>query len=240
MTQPPQPPPLSRETLADQVARHVLHLIASQSLRAGDQLASEIQISQQLGVSRPIVREAYRTLAAAGLIVVASGKRPRVGHLNASGLSQLFQHAVNTEQVSVQQVLELRRSVEVGAVQLAAKQRTSNDLQAIESALIGMTKALQYHENPNLEEFVHCDVQFHLAIAKASANPLFVLCITALQTSLEASIRLGMQHRRTIQQRQAVNQVHQVIFQAISNGNEQAATTAMHQHFEDALGFLNT
>ena len=68
---------LSRDTLSSQVARYVREHVRAYNLKPGDLLPSELQISRELEVSRGIVREAFRSLAAAGVIEIASGKRPR-------------------------------------------------------------------------------------------------------------------------------------------------------------------
>ena len=59
---------LTSVTLSSQVKNHILNLIAEQKLTPGMPVPSEVQLIQKLGVSRGIVREAYRSLAALGIL----------------------------------------------------------------------------------------------------------------------------------------------------------------------------
>src|SRR6266480_556962 len=91
---------LKKDTLSSQVARYLLDLIARDNLKAGDHAPSEVQICRDLGVSRGIVREAYRSLATLGILEIESGKQPRVQSLNSSVLTQMFSYALRTAHVS--------------------------------------------------------------------------------------------------------------------------------------------
>ena len=92
-------PTLERSTLSAQVARHILALIQRDQLRPGDIVPSEVQIVRDLGASRGSVREAYRTLAALGILTIEPGRRPRLHPIDPTVLTQVFDYALNTEQV---------------------------------------------------------------------------------------------------------------------------------------------
>ena len=72
------PSSLERPTLSAHVARHILELVTRERLRPGDRVPSEVQIGRDLQVSRGSVREAYRSLAALGILEIESGRRPRL------------------------------------------------------------------------------------------------------------------------------------------------------------------
>src|SRR5262245_32133341 len=124
MTQLHSVPPLQKPTLSAQVARHLLDLISKQGLRPGDAVPSEVQICKDLQVSRGSVREAYRTLAALGILEIESGRRPRLQSVNANVLAQVFGYALKTAQVNATHVIDTRRAIEVQGAQLAARNIT--------------------------------------------------------------------------------------------------------------------
>jgi DNA-binding FadR family transcriptional regulator len=68
------PNTLSRETLSDQIAKQLLDYIVSEKLEPGSLLPSEIKLADDFGVSRSVVREALRSMAAQGTIEVLTGK----------------------------------------------------------------------------------------------------------------------------------------------------------------------
>src|SRR5678809_1724016 len=114
-------PTLQKPTLSAQVARHLLDLIQQQNLRPGDLVPSEVQICKDLQVSRGSVREAYRTLAALGILEIESGRRPRLRAIDPNVLTQVFDYALNTAQVNVAHVTETRRALELQTAQFAAR-----------------------------------------------------------------------------------------------------------------------
>lgn len=100
---------LTSVTLSSQVKNHILNLIAEQKLTPGMPVPSEVQLIQKLGVSRGIVREAYRSLAALGILETHSGKVPRIKKFDDEVLRVVFGFALATEQVTTEQILQVRR-----------------------------------------------------------------------------------------------------------------------------------
>ena len=71
--------PAHRDSLSDEVTRYVLACIRGSGLGPGDKVPSEIHTSAHLGISRGVVREAYRSLQAGGVLEISNGRVPRVG-----------------------------------------------------------------------------------------------------------------------------------------------------------------
>src|SRR5690606_25924634 len=77
-----------------------------------------------------------------------------------------------TMQVSVQQTLDLRRTIEMRTARLAALRRSEADLAAIRAAAVAMRGRGTGRESPTED-----DIAFHVAIAQASQNPLYALLV---------------------------------------------------------------
>src|SRR5580704_16697443 len=122
----PQPIP-SNGNLSDFVRQHLIDYIRTNQLRSGATVPSEMRVSSELGISRGIVREAFRALQMAGILEISNGRSPRVGRISDEGIAQLIQHALSTEQASFEHVLDLRAAIEIRAAALAAAHRTSED-----------------------------------------------------------------------------------------------------------------
>src|SRR6187551_3195628 len=131
-------PSLERQTLSAQVARHILALIQRDQLRPGDIVPSEVQIVRELGASRGSVREAYRSLAALGILDIEPGRRPRLHAIDPTVLTQVFDYALNTEQVTLGHVLETRRAIEMQTAQLAARYATTAQRQTLRELVAQM------------------------------------------------------------------------------------------------------
>src|SRR5689334_1295826 len=89
--------------LVDHVIDALRSHIRAKGLGPGDALPSENTLALELGVSRAVVREAFRSMAALRLIDVGNGRRARVSTVDAGSLALLLDHVVHTDQISVQQ-----------------------------------------------------------------------------------------------------------------------------------------
>ncbi len=119
----------------------ITQMMRSADLGPGDQLPSEATLSRDLNVSRTVIREAFRSLAAMRLIELSVGKRATVAELDYAALSPLIEHGVRTEQISVQQVYDVRRTIEQRTAALAALRRSDDQGREI----LAHATAMQVH-----------------------------------------------------------------------------------------------
>src|SRR4028118_2238582 len=94
------------------ITRH----IREHDLMPGDRLPSEANFSKELNVSRTVVREAFRSLAAMRIIDLAAGKRATVASLDHGAMGLMIEHGVYTDQISIQQIYDVRRTIETRIV----------------------------------------------------------------------------------------------------------------------------
>src|SRR6058998_2519523 len=128
--------------LSERVTQYLVKHIHDNDLKPGDRVPSEVKVSGELGISRGVVRQAYHSLRTAGILEIAMGRSPRVGELSHAAVTPLLLHALSTEQVSVEDVLELRFAVEIHAAELAATNRNPGHVEALRKAVEGMRKTM--------------------------------------------------------------------------------------------------
>ncbi len=221
---------LERPTLSAQVARHLLALVNEQQLRPGDIVPSEVQIGLDLKVSRGSVREAYRTLAALGILEIEGGRKPRLRAIDPHVLAQVFDYALNTAQVSVAHVIETRRAIELQTAQLAARYATTEQRKALHELLEQMRSAGSDHARR-----VSCDMAIHHLIAEASGNPLNSILLAALRSPLEASSRIHFDDKRSASELIRVIDAHEAVVDRICAGDAMGAVSAMSYHFDISI-----
>lgn len=226
MNTPGSPVALKRDTLSTQVTRHLLDRIAHEALKAGDLAPSEIQICQDLKVSRGTVREAYRSLAALGFLQIEGGKW-RVCGLNSSVLTQVIGFGLRTSNITAPQVLQLRAAIEVQAVQLAAQFGTAQQFKVLKACVATMAAARGDHG-----KIIAADVAFHSTLAEATQNPLFALMIQGLRASLEDSMEAGLRSMGSRQGISSVPPIHEAIVERICARDREGAAKAMAHHFD--------
>jgi GntR family transcriptional regulator, transcriptional repressor for pyruvate dehydrogenase complex len=217
------------DSLTMRVTEYIFDYIRDNHLSTGESVPSELRTSNDLNISRGIVREAFRSLEVAGIIEKENGRPPRVGVLNSYFLTHLMLHALSTKQISVSQVLELRVSIEVQAAQTAARRRKQTDIQRLRAAVAGMKKS---SEDP--ESFVRYDLDFHSALNGATHNPLAEVICGAMHECMRESMYLGILIRRGKREFLRVAESHNLIVDAIEKGSASRAGALMKKHFDEA------
>jgi DNA-binding FadR family transcriptional regulator len=207
--------------------------IRERSLRVGDTLPGEAHFAEALGVSRAVMREAFGALAALRLIDVANGRKPRVGAMDGAVMAASLDHAVSTAQISVPEIWDVRRTIELRTAELAASERTDEEA----AGITALAEALAT-DGKDLAARTRHDIAFHEAIAAASHNQLFVQIVASFGPLMEVAVPAAWQTRIAEQQRDIMIERHRAIALAISRRDPIAAAMAMSAHFDASIGDL--
>jgi GntR family transcriptional regulator, transcriptional repressor for pyruvate dehydrogenase complex len=213
----------------DAVNAHILE----RQLKVGDTLPGEGHFAGTLGVSRAVMREAFGALAALRLIDVGNGRRPRVGAIDGSVMGASMSHAVSTQQVTVSEVWDVRRTLELRTAALAAVNRSDEEAVFIASRVDLMEQALG-----DLSLMVRHDIAFHQAIARASGNALFHQIVRSFAPMMEIAVPAAWRTRTAPGELETVIDRHRAIATAISDRDEIAASAAMEAHFDGSIGMI--
>ncbi|MCV6824816.1 MULTISPECIES: FadR/GntR family transcriptional regulator [Halocynthiibacter] len=207
--------------------------IRNEELGPGDKLPSEALFSKELNVSRTVVREAYRSLAALHLIELNTGKRATVAQLDYASMSPLIEHGVHTEQISIQQVYDVRRTIEVRTAALASLRRTDEQARVILEHAVAMEDCF---DTP--EQMMEHDIAFHLEIAKAAKNPIYALIVGAFEGVTRQTWPTGWRSRTDINEQKKMLQIHRDLANAIAAGDPTKASDLMALHFDESVRAL--
>jgi len=218
-----------RVGLVDRVVQTIKEQILDGRLQMGAQLPAEEDFAASLGVSRPVVREAVRTLVTMGLLETRHGVGTTVSavtHQEIATPLKLFLRTGGVE-VNLEHLHQVRSILEVGIASLAACMRTQTDVED----LVRLCDEMAASAN-NPEAFAELDSEFHRRIAMATQNPLLTLLLD--------SIRETMSEVRELVSRQPglfdrVTPGHTRVLNSIIAQNPSGARAAMHEHLETAL-----
>lgn len=227
-------PIISERGLAEIAMTGIRDLIRAQGLRPGDALPSEAALAAELGVSRPVTREALRGLATLRILDIGGSRRARVALPDATPLSLVLEHATLARGLSIQQVLDVRRTLELRTVSLAALRRSDADATALLDITARMFKALEGGHTDLME----LDIQFHSLIARASGNPLHAMLVDSFCAVTRQTWAIGWHSRGTYQNRFDNLKCHERIATAIMVQDAGRAETAMSEHFDSAVNAL--
>ena len=208
--------PVRRVSAMELVLAELRQSIERGEYAVGEKLPAEAVLSREFEVSRSVIREALRGLQALGLTVSRTGKGTFVTSTVAVDNPTLGPY-------SARDLVEVRRHVEVPAAGYAALRHTADDLDTLTGLLDRM------EEETDDTVWVAMDSLFHIAIARASGNPVFGKVIEEIREALASqSAFLNQLGGR----RRASNTEHRQIVDAIAAGSQQAAANAMTRHLE--------
>jgi DNA-binding FadR family transcriptional regulator len=220
--------PLKAPKLGDRIYEQIVERIVSGSLAEGVRLPSEHDFCRMFEVSRPVVREALARLRADGIIESRQGSGSYVRRRPAP---QILCYAPSGNMAGLLRCFEFRVALEGEAAALAATRRDSDQLKAIRQAHDKFEQTLHDGRVGKAD-----DLDFHMAIARASGNDLFA----ETMESLIDDIGVGMDMARDLDAKQTrervliVCQEHDAIMSGIEEGDADRARVAMRAHIGNA------
>jgi GntR family transcriptional repressor for pyruvate dehydrogenase complex len=216
---------LNKENLSDQIISQIKELIAQGIFKPGDMLPSERELAIKLGVSRLPLREALKTLQFISVIEAKPGSGYMIKDLKVANLLEVLDEACEPGQDILNDLKEMRITIEVKAVELACCRKTERDLEKMREAIEEMEIAIE--DEP--ERVIEGSIKFHNAVLKASHNKLFVAILAyfsdVLNEGRKRSLKIKNRYKIAIEE-------HKRIYQAIEAGDVDTATNLMKIHLE--------
>lgn len=211
--------------LYEQIVQQIEESILSGALKTGEQLPAERELAQQFGVSRTAVREAVKSLREKGLVEAYSGRGTFITNGTSQSIRQSLDRMIKIGQPEGSlQLSELRAILEPGIAALAATRCEESHLATMRDAYAVMDRK---REDP--DAYIEADLDFHLSMAEAAANPLILSLIDSIVGVLrEQRIRIfnvaGGPDRGQFH--------HKRILEAIEQRDPAKARAAMQAHLE--------
>jgi len=193
------------------------------SLTPGERLPSEEKLCARFEASRTVIREAIQQLRGRGLLRTLKGSGSYIADPSLENLAGAIQtYSVLTHSDSYLELMDFRILLETECARLAA-------INAGERIIDMMQRAQDKMENSrgNLKRFGEADIAFHLAIAAGSKHNLYATVLSALE---KRSIEYAHLNRGDSHWYDSVIETHRQIFNAIKEGDSEAAATSMKRH----------
>lgn len=212
------------------VIEQIQELILSGSLKPGDRLAPERQMTELLGVGRPALREGLKALELMGVIERRQGSGNYITQSMSGNIFKSISLAYQLGGGGPEDVLSLRLALEVFSAREACKHADKQNLAGLR----------QIHESlllaKSAEQGIQADRQFHLGIAQMSHNLLLTIFTDSISYLLDAlyskTVPLALAEEGSAEK---LYREHGLILKAIETGDADLAQDAMLSHF-DSLG----
>ena len=229
--------PIKSGRISEYITEQIKEGILKQRLIPGDRLPSEVELARKFKTSRVTIREALRTLELYGFLNVrkGAGGGTFVKGVDSNVVKNSLLNYLHFNELTVENIFEVRFILEPTTVALAAKRRTENDLiemrKIIDATDILIQKMSRYKKigQSQIESDYESDlnVEFHRAIAKASHNP--ILRVT-LESVVDIHNREIILLKPSLEIKSMSLSFHKRIYKQIMNQNEELAKGEMIGH----------
>jgi GntR family transcriptional repressor for pyruvate dehydrogenase complex len=219
---------ISPKKISDEIIEQFKALLSRGELKPGDELPSERELADLIGVSRPPLREALNALQAMGFLEIKPRRKCVIKSITEKSLQDPLSLLIEDDIDKLFELLEIRRAMETWAAYNAAQRATEEDIKKLESIVMKDQDSLKYERDD-----AKTDADFHVTIALAAHNTLFSHLLASCYELLWSTQKLSRQKIFTKKgNRQRIAQQHMRIFESIKEGDSHRASTEAKAHID--------
>lgn len=224
--------------ISQNIVQQIRDAILAGDLKPGDRLPSEKDLSENFGVSKASLREAFRALEALGLLEVRQGMSGGafVREVDLETARNSLFNYIFFQNPSIREFTQLRSFIEPPVAEIAARQASAEDLAFLEANL-----AQTRDKMDNGPFYYDLDSKFHHRLAEISGNRLICFVIDSLKNAI-VNIKLQLELDRDFSIR--VYKAHMRIFEALKKHDPKKAREEMLKHIvevdERMVAFCNS
>ena len=197
--------------LRDVVFNTLRQEILTGKLKPGERLM-EIHLANKLGVSRTPIREAIRKLELEGLVIMIPRRGAEVAQITLKSLKD---------------VMEVRRALDVLAIELACERMNQEDRDSLFQACENFSVAVETNDTRKMAE---ADVAFHDIIVLSTGNARLIQLVNNLS---EQMYRYRFEYIKDSSQHERLVEEHKIIYQSILNKDKETAAAAARTHIDN-------
>ncbi len=214
----PEFKPYKKSSAHKYVSEMLKDYIISGVYSAGDQLPTEMELSQSLGISRAATREGLRELESLGLITTVQGYKGGrfVKKINSDIILNGLDLLIKTQRASFDELMEARKAIECITAKMAALNRSTENLEA-------MAKVIDLRVDSK-EEFYRKTFDLHEIVAMASQNMVLFYIVQAIRKLIFQTYSNLTLEENDIE---LVMKTHYAIYNSIKNRDPEEAEKAM-------------
>ncbi len=216
----------SSPKLYNKIIANIRTMMQNGKLKAGEKIPTERELANMFQVSRVPVREALKTLEFIGVLQNVRGEGMYVRNVSAEDLLDKMDFVTDTSSDTITELFEVRETLEVKAVKLAAQRRTEKDIQKLRASIDRMARAVEEGKDVYL-----LAGSFHKCIFEAAKNKVLLgvneYLVNLLNMSRKMTLRGSGRAKNSLD-------FHKIILDGIIARDEQLVAKIMREHIQDA------
>ncbi len=224
---------------SDETFRQIVALIFEGHFSPGSPLPAERELANMLNVSRPTLREALNRLEAKGFVDRRSKSGNYVCTAIPTSVREPIDEVLENNLMPLSDVIDVRKILEVWAVEKAVSSPTEAHLQSLASCVDAMRADVSCDNEARFARYREADQRFHQILAEMTGNLLYVHLADFLSQLVNRSISMS---RQIYPGDYPANNLerHEQILLALSGQNSDQAKTAMLEHFLQVERYLSS
>lgn len=213
------------------VLKYIKDQLYSGLLQPGERLPAERRLAEKLGVGRAHVRAAFQKLEFYGIVQTFPQSGTVVAQEKMQVLERMITDALQIEQYDFASLVYVRELLEIEAVKLCARNRTEEDLVAIEGAL------KECEEKFYTDERVSKDFAYHQALARGAHNPVIASLLLVITPDV---LRYYQRYRVCSVPSEEVCFEHRELLRCVREQDEEGAAEMLRRHLKSLREFAVT
>jgi GntR family transcriptional regulator, transcriptional repressor for pyruvate dehydrogenase complex len=219
--------PIKPKRAFEKICDEIKRLIFTGTLKPGDRLPTELELTSQFNVSRQTVREALRLLETTGFINMQKGGTggPLIVDTILNTISNSFLDAFQLRKISIDELTAARIEIERMVLKAVLARDDQDYIEALEENVRLAKELLASRKEPFREL-----MEFHMLLARASKNYIFAIMVESLLT-ITADIRSRLSSGAELDREAVLG--HEKILQAIKRRDREKVLAVMEKHLTE-------
>lgn len=216
---------IDTRSLVDKVEAKLVELLKNRHLKVGDSIPTELELSETLGVSRTVVREAILRLRMMGLI---ESKKKKGAVITSPDLFGIMAKSLNPhilDQETLKEMFEIRLVLEIGMADLLFNRVTAEDIEELKEIVSNEPESTQYH----LFNIEH-EIAFHGKLYSITGNKTLKKFQKMLLPVFDYVHQSGLLKKQALLKTFVS---HKGLIEVLENGNPELFRNAMRNHLEN-------
>ena len=224
----------SRTLLYEEVVNDLYALIDKSQMKPGEKLPPERELTEKLGISRNVLREAFHVLESRGIINSYQGKGRFLRKVpQEEGIETKYDSlSKNLERCSMMEAYEVRQVLEVKAVELIIRNATEADIDEMAAACEEMAEKFR-ESGRTVGEF-----ELHRLYAKKTGSLFMEQTLEIVISSILAMMHGNFRDVLNIHNPEEEVKSHRQIIEAIRERNAEKGKELMFQHIQSTMDML--
>jgi GntR family transcriptional repressor for pyruvate dehydrogenase complex len=216
--------PIKSKRTFEDISSQIKEKIFEGILKPGDKLPSEKELASQFKVGRQTIREALRLLELSGFITIQRGSigGSYISNTIVNTLRSSFVDIFRIENISIEELTAARLEIEKVVLNHIFVNCSGSDIEILQNNILQAKEKIKNNNQAFIE-----NIQFHILLAKASQNPIFVI---VLESIMAVVADLASRHILDLENSIAITKDHEDILNAIIKKKHNEAITLFEKH----------